>query len=135
MIGWLGTRETVNLGLLFGDICLLFIIGRMLWREAKEPGWMNSIYNQAAAAIFTYFLGMTIVRFWGAVLLYYLRRGYDVFTLENTYPISLIGTGVSFLGTLFIIQTFSPDDSRNRYWKWVLLLTGIMTVTFTYLSF
>lgn len=134
MIGWLNTREAVNIGLLFADISILFILGAMLWKEIRTPGWLNHLTNKAAAALFVYFFGMTIIRVWSAFLLGALKRGGDVFAIENTYPVSLAGSVIAFFGSVWIVQTFSPDDRRSVYWKGVLILTALIMLMTTTLG-
>lgn len=133
MIGWLGVREAVNIGLLLGDISLIYIlIKHVLIPEMKHAGWFNHVYNQLAFFLTIYFTGQGIVRTWGAFLLYAMRHGGNVFAAENAYPISLIGTVAALGGLLGIIWAFSPGQRRHSTWIAVLLLTGLMALA-TYL--
>lgn len=134
-IGWLTARELINTGLLIGDLCVVFVLLRMLSQEWKTAGWFRHAYNQAALALLIHFGGMSLTRAWAAMLLWQVERGGDIIAIENTYPISMFGAGLSFIGVLMVVKVFSPANWRSgRAWMIVLVLTGILTAL-TYATF
>lgn len=125
---WLHAREAVNIGLFLSNICILFILSGVLLGEMRKAGWLNYPYNQAALVVAIYFIGMSLARLWGIVLLHTMRTGQDLVSLENTYPINFGGSIIAWVGTIAMIYVFAPEKSKAKAVGTVFILTGVAAV-------
>lgn len=130
-------RQITNNTLLILDVVLLAFISMFLFRRFKEEvverdwdrvGWSNYYYDtsvQMATAVFILMLGHTIIRAWGAVLLWHLVQGHNPFDVEEKWPFSILGLCVSVVGMLCFIRIASRDSWGNIGW---LLAAGAAIV-------
>lgn len=132
----LAARELVNIGWLIVCICLAIIFAAFLVKEMSEDGWYIKLRNRAAISLFVYFIGETLARGWGAMLLNRMSHGMTVqgaFDIEQKYPLALAGAAISFVGALCCVRVFSPSSWGNRAWVFVALI-AILAMVITYLS-
>lgn len=133
---FLTTRQLINTGLFVGDMCLVAILVIVLVPEMRRKGWFKHYYNKLAFWLAVHFLGLATIRFWSAVLLWTADWGRDAIRLENVYPLTIIGSIISFIGALGVLNVLAPETWRKRAapWRTVVWLT-IIGMVLTYLVF
>lgn len=132
----LAARELINNGWFVISLCLVFVFGGFLWKEMRSDGWYVKLRNQAAISLLVYFLGETLARGWGALLLYKMTTGQqmiDAFAVEERYPIAMAGAAISFVGAICCVRVFSPPHWGHKAWLAVVAVAGIfMGITYFY---
>lgn len=120
-------RQVINNSLLVLDLALLIFIARHLYRETRLTGLQaayNRLGNQAALSIFIHVIGLTMIRGWSALLLYYQGQGVDAWQIEQLYPVGVIGLFIALVGMGCCIRIFSRAEWGH--WGWVLSSAAAM---------
>lgn len=132
----LTARELINNGWFVISLCLVFVFGGFLLKEMREDGWYPKLRNQAAISLLIYFIGETLARGWGALLLYKMSTGEDMiaaFAVEQRYPLALAGAAISFVGAVCCVRVFSPASWGHKAWLVVVAIAAaFMTATYVF---
>lgn len=113
-------RQIVNNALLVLDLALIGFIVRHLISEVHTTGLKRTyarLGNQAALAILIHIVGLTMIRAWSALLLYYQGQGVDAWKIEQLYPIGIVGASIALIGMGCCIRIFSREEWGN--WGWI----------------
>lgn len=114
-------RQIINNALFVLDIALVAFIVRHLICEVRTGGLQYAygrLGNQAALAILVHIVGLTMIRGWSALLLYYQGQGVDAWQIEQLYPIGIVGASIALIGMGCCIRIFSRQEWGN--WGWIV---------------
>lgn len=118
LLEYLVTRQVITEILFVYDMAFVIILIRYVTVGRKRFGdqyWRTpSIWG--AYYLLYHFVGVGITRAWSSFLYYGWLKGWDVFKLENQYPLAIAGTALSVIGMCGIIWVFSPDAWRHKAW-------------------
>lgn len=123
----LDTRILSGVNLLWGDLTLMLVLMLFILKAIREDSyhWRNSMAVRGAVGMFVYCLGMGMVRAWSVPLLILTKHGYPTISLENAYPVSLVGTVIAMVGMFCMVRVFSPVSWS--IWGWLVPLAVSVT--------
>jgi hypothetical protein len=129
-------RQTTNNFLFVMDLALLGIFGLYIASYLKAYGrraaW-GMVRVRAAVWIGVHVVGLTLQRGWGVVLYRAYDRGESMMSVEQHFPVYLIGSLFAAIGLGGTIYTFTPLDDQGP-WKrraTVLVLSVFAAALFT----
>lgn len=129
-ISLLTVREMIAETLFALDLVFGIILLHYVWTRSRDyTRWWKYRHIQGAVAILVLISGHLIIRFWSIAIFVDVRRGGNVFDLENRYPVALIGTIIAVIGLCWAIRIFSPDSWGEKSWMAALAFAGLLVAT------
>jgi hypothetical protein len=127
-------RQTTNNFLFVMDSALLGIfclyIASYLKTHGRRAAW-GMVRVRAAAWIAVHVVGLTMQRGWGIVLYRAYDRGGNMMTVEQHFPIYLIGSLFAAVGVAGTIYTFTPLEGTWKRRATILVLAVFAAALFT----
>lgn len=131
----LSVRTAINSGWVILSVFILIIFLQYVLNSKNGifSGRKLSLSNEIALAICVYFVGTLLVRVWNVLLLFGQRYNFTKFVWDS-YPISVAGSLLAFVGGLWLIKIFSPEKWRPFGWIFSAIASLIISWIVAYFN-